>query len=379
LSSSACGLDPAKLPTTRLYADDGVSVESADALHFAVVGATRSAVTGKGDPVPAQQVIADLRAQKPIQDLKFAVLTGGQVARSATSEWTGFGDRWSAILDNSVPSENKSRLPAIALPGHGEALGDATLTGLGAAFPGTGADIGHGRVASWSRVDARVGDTVWRLVFLDAHRKQLGSRWEEELYWLPAQVSGDDFDHLLLFVNEPRFTTANGWHIGGDTGTAELLEVVDAHADVMKLTAVFAGGPATNEVYLPGGAFGELHVVAGNSGVPGDTFARGASPIAAGLDEPLLLDESFGRVLLASASDAARELELSDKFREQLNGAEGVAPRFPSDWATVGWWSVELRPGAMSATFRERAWDGSFSAHYRADWSRRGGWSSTTW
>lgn len=182
-----------------------------------------------------------------------------------------------------------------------------------------------------------------------------------------------------MFLNEPRFTTATGWQMTPDGGAAELLEAVDADAELLKLKAVFTTGPATNEVYLPTGAYGELHVNAGNAGVSGDDFLRGASAGDAHIDDPLLLDSAFSRALLAEFSQWSAGVPLSDKVREVVNGHDGAPPRFPGgDYPVQGWWDVSLTAKSMAATFRQRRWDGSFHDVYTVSWNRRDGWTSTT-
>ncbi len=377
LLTSACGLDPNKIPSTRIYADDGETASHERYINFAVVGQTRVPVSAVGEPEGPKQVIGDIRAEKPVRDLSFAALMGGMVSRSKTGEWTNFAERWAPILHSDVISDNQSRIPALPMVGRGELVGDKRLKGMGAAFRGTGADIGLNRVASWSRVDLHVGKTRWRMVFLDTNRDKLGSRWDEQLYWLPGAVSGDGYDQLIVFLSEPRFSTAKSARMTRDGAAAQLLDTIDKHSDLLKLTAVFSGGPATNEAYLPTGEFGELHIVAGNGGIGGETFTRGASASEAGIDDNLTLEPVFTRVLLSAFSAAAKDLELGDKVKEAVAGTEGKPPEFPGgDFPVQGWWSVTLGELGMSVTFRMRAHDGSFSDAYKAVWTSKGGWKA---
>ncbi len=372
---TSCGLDPNKIPSARLYADDGAVVTDDNTLNFGIVGATRLPISGTGEPDAPMATIADIRSEMPVRDLSFLVLPGGMVARSSTKEWTGFAERWSPVLRSDVISDNQARITALPLPGRGEVSGDKGLKGMNAVFDGTGADIGYGRVASWSRIDAEVQGTTWRLIVLDANKDGLGSRWDEQMFWLPGVVSGDDYDHLVVFLSSPRFTTAKGWKMDGKGPQAELLEVIDAHSDLLKLKAVFSGGPATNEVYLPSSEYGELHVVVGNGGIAGDTFLRGASGEDAGRDDALTLESVFTRVLLSEFSGAASGLELSDKVKEAVQGTEDNPPQFPgSDFPVQGWWTVRLGAKAMSATFRQRTWKGEYRDAYRMTWTRKSGW-----
>ncbi len=122
LSLVACGVDPAKIPHTAVYAKDaavtGQAVDAGDSLDFAVVGATRSGLPGvpSAESEAATAIIADVKNEQPVRGLAFAVLTGDYVKRSTTKEWAGFTTRWGDTLKNDADSNNKYRIPVMPMP-----------------------------------------------------------------------------------------------------------------------------------------------------------------------------------------------------------------------------------------------------------------------
>ena len=191
-------IKPDKVTALEVYAKDGKPVED-KRLQFAVVGSTRGIGAGaQAEPKPPLDIIADLRTQAAVRGLDFVLLTGGYTRRSTPDEWNRFARRWKDVLQMRLQSDNKGRKHVLAVPGDAEILGDRKLTGFGAVFPGSSAGIGFNRNASWGKVDAVVGKTRWRILLLDTHQKAMGSRWKEQLFWLPKAVSDGEFDKLIV-------------------------------------------------------------------------------------------------------------------------------------------------------------------------------------
>ena len=40
------------------------------------------------------------------------------------------------------------------------------------------------------------------MIVLDSNKDRLGSRWNEQLYWIPEATEGR-FDHVLVFMHDP--------------------------------------------------------------------------------------------------------------------------------------------------------------------------------
>ena len=376
---SGCGLDTSKIPAHHVYARDGEEVKAGRSLSFAVVGSTRSVLYGvKGEPVVPKEVIADIRTQAPVRGLEFLVFTGGQVRRSTTGEWKGFSERWGDLIDSEVLSANKSRKKVLPLPGDGERLGDSRLKGYGAAFPDAGARIGYNRVASWGHVDLVAGGKTWRLLFLDTNKGALGSRWEEQLFWLPKVVSGDEFDKLVVFLADPLLTFSKTNKMNKKGASKELLDIIEDHSGIMKLQAVIAGGPTTNELILPGGVFGEAHVVAGNAGIGMPDLRRWAPADEAGLAEDLPLEPGFDLSLMREFERTAEAEGFSEAVIDKGQGARKLRGLHRDvRWVVLprpGWWHVELMGYEMDLTFRMRRYDGTFFDLYTLHYDDSDGW-----
>ncbi len=374
---TACGIDPAKVSPAKVYAEAGSKVVSDRPVTFALVGATRGGI-GFESP-DADAVIADVRAEAPLRDLRFVMLSGDYVLRSTTAEWDSFAARWADVLDLPVTSTNKARKPVVAIPGNGERVGDPKLKAFGAAFPGLVNDIGYNRVASWGSIDIEAQGATWRILLADSNRKELGSRWEEQSFWLPKAVKGD-FDHLVVVMPDPLVTLAAGTSMDDDGGPSEILSIIDEHAGVGDLKLVIGGGTGTNEFFLPTGTYGEGYLVAGNSGVATPQLARWAKgeslPYAEVSHEPL-----FGLALMAAFDARAADGGYAEKTIEHARGSgawEGFDAAFEAGTLPlVGWWAVSIAGDVVTVTYRQQQPDGSF----RDVWTGRGdaskGWSTT--
>jgi hypothetical protein len=377
---AACGVDPGKVPTMEIYGGDGEAPRSEDAVHFAVVGATRSVAYGaRAEPPAPQETIADIRTALAVRGLDGIILTGGYVRRSTNDEWTRFGRRWRDVIASELSSDNKGRKPAMALPGSGEILGDRRLAGYGAAFPGIGTGIGFNRNASWGQLDLQVGDATFRLLFLDTHKAAMGSRWKEQLFWLPKAVSEGEYDRLIVFMPDPRVTLAEKGGMDRQDAPSELIEIIEEYAELNSLVAVISGGPRTNEVILPTGTFGEAYLVAANAGIDMPTLLKAGPADEAGYKdvslEPLYvvaLQREFDRRVTDGAG-------FPESVVDQARG-EGSWTSYTPRWdgsafPIQGWWILSLKPDeAVRLTFRMRRPDGTFFDAYAVERGVRGGW-----
>ncbi|MFK7931291.1 MAG: hypothetical protein AB8H79_24120 [Myxococcota bacterium] len=373
-----CGVDPAKVPTHEVFAKDGETAKRKKSVSFAVVGATRSVAYGaKAEPKAPLDIISDIRSQTAVRGLDFVVLTGGYVRRSTPDEWNRFGRRWQDVLQSNLSSKNKGRKPVIAMPGDGEILGDKRLNGYGGAFPGTGTSIGFNRNASWGKADIQLGKVTWRIVVVDTHQRAMGSRWQEQMFWLPKAVSEGKYDKLIVLMPDPRVTLADGANMDPGDGPTQLIETIEEYAPMSALVAVISGGPATNEIILPSGAYGEAYVVAGNAGVNMPTLLQAGPADDAGYKDVGL--EPLYTVALMQEFDRRSESEgyseaVIDKAKGRGNW-ETYTPRFDgSAFAVQGWWVVDLEGESIALTFRVRRPDGTLADLYKTKRGARGGW-----
>lgn len=366
----SCGVDPNRVPAHVPFAATGEVVDTDGPLTFGVVGATRTLVPSSGEAADA--VIADIAHEVGPRHLNFVVLTGDYVRRSASSDWEGFGERWGETLVSERPADNPDRTRVVALAGADEHVGDKPLTGFGAAFKGEAPDIGLNRVASWGSFDVKVGGQTWRMVYLDAHEKALGSRWQEELFWLPKVVEGDAFDHLLVFLTDPLVTTVQGGVDDRDDDPSKLLSIIDEHSGMMKLVGVFSGGAASNSVILPTGAFGEAHFLAGNAGVPAATLLQ-SRPAPDAKIEKAELEPGFDAAIRKQVGAWKGDLQISPKAMDQIAAGTYDGSAFP----VQGWWIATLDAHGMTATLRMRG-PNAFADVYSIHWNHKSGWQAVS-
>lgn len=381
LVCGACGIDPQKIPSHKLFADDGEQLRADGPVSFAVVGNLR-------DPVPlverwftkravhpgvADDVAMDLETQAAVHDLAFVTLMGDGVRRSSTRQWKRFDQRMRNVIEGeSFPDTPRSRLLSLPVVGEGEFRGDRWLQGLEGAYPGVGADIGYNRVGGWCSFDLEVGGEPWRFLVLDTNKKALGPRWVEQLRWIPEVVSSDDFEHLVIFMHHPLYTLGQGVPVNHDGAPAELLELVDENIGFMKLRLVFSADPPTTEVYTEGGRFGTLHVVAGGGGAPAVDLQRWGAAEEAGV-EALKLEPIFDLAMLNTFLARIDEQDIPDNVIDAAR-AEGSYEGFPGVFDARyfplhGYWIVTVSGETVRLVFRIWNSDGTFSDVYQADYA----------
>ena len=70
-------------------------------------------------------------------------------------------------------------------------------------------------MASWGYFDQVVSGVKWRFLVVDSNKEALGSRWREQLFWLPKAAAGD-YEHLLVFMHDSRVTLATDGEMNPD-------------------------------------------------------------------------------------------------------------------------------------------------------------------
>ncbi len=383
LLAVGCGVDPSRLAGHSLAADDGDELSAPRPVTFGVVGNLRHPEEVKGrashravHPGVADAITDDLAAAIDREDLAWVTLMGDDVP--GAKAWKAFDTRMRNLLQGTnLPDTHRKRIPAMPVAGEREYRGDRQLHAYEAAFPGVGVNIGYRRVASWYAFDVRLPKGRWRFLVLDTNKKALGPRWQEQLYWIPKAVEGDDYDSLVVFMHHPLQTLALDRQGNQEGAPGELLELVEDTIDVMKLHAVFSADPATSEVFQVGGRFGTLHVNAGGGGAGADTLVRWAVAEGKGA-EPLRLEPIFDMAMLKAFNERARAKDFPegviDAARAERTWA-GFPGQFDAKWFPLyGWWRITIRGGGLDATFRMYDLDGGFRDVYRVDYSVEDGW-----
>ncbi len=368
------------LPTNEIYADDGEVKKESGGVEFAVVGDVRPMLPGEqargrvATPETEARIVDDISAAVQRAELDFVVLLGDLVPLSTTAEWKAFTRDWSPVLAGTEPPQmGKQRVRAIPVAGNHDHYSDEQLKGFGATFPGVGVDIGFGRVASWYAFDVKSGKATWRMLVLDSDKAALGSRWDEQLAWIPKALDGD-YDGLLVFMHHPRWTLARGQVPDEQGAPSALLDAVDGATRIGALKAVFAGHAHTNEVYLPGGKFGELYVVAGGGGSPVDTLPRWGVVEGQDLKLEPIFDLALVRQFDAWAEANALPTTATDKTRA-AGSYEGFTGEIDAKYMPIqGWWSVALAGTDLSLTFRMIGPDGALKDIYTIENDAKEGW-----
>ncbi|MFZ5481249.1 MAG: metallophosphoesterase family protein [Myxococcota bacterium] len=381
LSAALAGVNPNAVPTQDLYADDGETKESRENVQFAVLGDVRPAMPGEtaagraATPDTEARIVKDISEQVQAGKVDFVLLLGDLVRESTTAEWKRFSKDWGLVLSGSeLPETGTMRVRSIPVAGNHDRAGDERMVGFGAAFPGVGVDIGFGRVASWYSFDVTARGARWRFVVLDSAKDELGSRWDEQLEWIPKALSGDAYDGVLVFMHHPRWTLANGKACDEGGGPSELVDAVESSTGLGKLKAVFAGHAHTNEVYLPSGKKGEIYVVAGGGGSPADSFARWGVRE----DRDLKLEPIWDLAVLREFDYWVEPRKIPEAIVEKAKARgsfEGFNAEIDAHWFPVqGWWNVELDGANMHLTFRVIDHEGKLKDLYTMDYVDGDGW-----
>jgi hypothetical protein len=213
------------------------------------------------------------------------------------------------------------------------------------------------------------------MLVVDSAKDELGSRWTEQIAWIPKALDGD-YDGLLVFMNDPRWTLAKGVTPDAASGPSELLAAIDDVTKIGALKAVFSGGAHTNEVYLPGGKFGEMYVVAGGGGAPADTLKRWGRVG----QEDLKLEAIYDLALMKEFDKWVEPKGISEALQDKAKGdgdwkgfdAEIDASAMP----VQGWWNVALVGDDMELTFRMIGADGTLKNVYTVNYDAKDGWKT---
>jgi hypothetical protein len=390
---AGCGVKAGKVPEHKIFADDGQKLETERAISFAVIGNTRDA-RGFSDRRAhhravhggaTREIVADLANEVMDRSLSFVVHMGDGVTASTGPAWRAEDATFKNVFDGAtVGKSGAKRIPVMPVAGDGEYRRDRLLKGLGLAFPGVGADIGFNRVASWYAYDLKVKKARWRILVLDTNKRALGPRWQEQLYWIPKAVEGDDYDSLIVFMHHPTETLASHEQANYEGAPSELLDIVEDSIGLMKLRAVFTGDPHTTEVFEIGGRYGTLHVNAGGGGAPASDLFRW-NVVQEGEDQDNLVESlKLEPIFDISAMKAFNKRAVDDRFPESIMDAgrgdgsyAGFPAFFDARWFPLyGYWVVRLDGSTMNVTWRLWTSDGKLSDAYQVDYRNETGWQT---
>ena len=213
----------------------------------------------------------------------------------------------------------------------------------------------------------------WRVVVIDSNKKELGSRWREQVVWLKEAVRAPGEGLIVLLHESP---LRRGKAVDNE-GVSELMDLISEHAPLMSLRAVIGAGPANSQAFLPEGALGPIHVVAGGGGAPAETLERG---LKSRPSDPALA-EAFERALDALVDDyASSDAPPSQKAIDEALGSgsfNGFARSMDGGaLPTHGWWKLKLSNAGLMLAWRARTPRGELVERVRWAWSKDSGWQA---
>ena len=380
---------PDKIANHPILAEDGDVLRASEPLVFALIGNTRAPLTGPDIAAGASihkgtrsAIVADIAQDSKLDQGPAVVwMLGDHVRKAAGSEWKGVDKRLAAILDGATPpkGEEVKQLRALPVAGDHEGLGDDRYFGFGDMYPGVGADIGFGRVASWYHFDLQTADVTWRFMVVDPRQEALGSRWTEQIGWIERITKDPKFDYLIVVMHDPVYDLGGRIPLmnkGG--GPLELIEHIEDAIGVQRLRAVISAGHHTNQVLMPDGPRGALHLGAGGAGPVQDDLKRWAPADDAGKAAEVSLEPIFDLALLDQMDRWHRDVGLPDvaideaKARGSFDGFTAAynAKHFP----VAGWWSMKVDGAVVVLDFHFRKPDGTFATIYRMQHQPGVGW-----
>lgn len=364
-----CGsLNAAAQDAFTPYATSGQRIPVDDSITFTVVGNTQAGIL----PVKlssGEDVSDIVFSNMATDDTDFVVLMGDLVRSGSRGGYKRF-------LRQAAPIVQQ---PVITVVGENEGRGDPRLENWAAVFPEGGEDIGHNRVGSWKWFDLRSGGHIFRFVVLDTNRDALGSRWNEQISWLPRALEGN-FDSLFIFQH------ASLLELGGmdpemnqDGIPRALMDIIEAEVDINKIRAVFSAATASSFVMRPDGPYGTVYIGAGGGGAPSDDLSRWYSAEAAQVDADVSLEPMFDVAVLRAMDRWSDDHPIPENVLDQAH-ASGVYDGFRGvvsgkHFPTYGWFSVQLNGAEISVTFHHILPDGSVESRYNLAFSEESGWT----
>ena len=374
--STALGA-PKALPAMRVVAADGATLER-ESMTIAITGNTRGKAVAidkarSGRSVGHSAVLGDITAVNMTSGIDALFLLGDVVANSTPGQWEAFGSRHAAVIDGTVaPPSAVKRVPVLPVVGDRDCVKEPSCASIAKVFPGFGVEIGFGRVATWHHMDLRIGNKMeWRVVVVDSNKKGLGSRWFEQLSWL-KEVVATPGSGLLVLMHEGPLSLGRD---AKNSGPQELLDVINEHAPLLSVRAVFSAGRINNQAFLPEGALGPLHVVAGGGGAPGEDLERG---LLEGTEDLRLLGSVDRGVDAMVDGHLFNPTPPDQKAIDEALGTgtfKGYPRRVDAGvFPLHGWWKLHLAEGILEAELRIQRGDGTIGKAASVRWTEASGW-----
>lgn len=368
---------PKSLPAMRVVAADGATLER-ESMTIAIAGNTRDKAVAIDKARATRDtghaaVLGDMTAVSMTSGIDALFLLGDMVANSSPAHWERFGTRHASVIDGTVaPPSAVRRVPVLPVVGDRDCAKEPSCASVAKVFPGFGVEIGFGRVATWHHLDLRIGSKdSWRVVVVDSNKKGLGSRWHEQLSWLKTVVSSPGSGLVVLMHEGP----VDLGRVRKNAGPRELMDVINEHAPLLSLRAVFSAGRINNQAFLPEGALGPLHVVAGGGGAPGEDLERGTLDATQGLRLVNALEKGVDGTIDGHLFNPVPPDQKSIDEALGTGSFKGYPRRVDAGvFPLHGWWKLHLQEGTIEATLRTQRGDGTIADSASLRWTAETGW-----
>jgi hypothetical protein len=197
--------------------------------------------------------------------------------------------------------------------------------------------------------------------------------------WVERTLAEPDFDFLVVVMHDPLFDLGGrlpDMNRGG--GPQELLAEIEDRIGVLRLRAVISAGHHTNQVLLPDGPRGALHIGIGGAGPVQENLMRWAAADGAGRAAEVNLEPIFDLAMLDQLDRWNRDHGLPEAVIDEAK-ARGAFDGFTAAYNArhfpiAGWWSMRVDGGVMVFDYHYRRLDGEFVNVYRLQHQPEVGW-----
>ncbi|MAA79651.1 MAG: hypothetical protein CL916_10360 [Deltaproteobacteria bacterium] len=327
---------------------DGAQIQAP--LSLAVTGnlCTGSLFSSKYCPTTLG-ILRDIREEKN-QGL---VLLGNFVKSLSPKIWS---EQISTLLNESTG------MSMIAIPGSTE-YKNKLLNEFGDIFGTAKQDIGLNRFAGWQHARLTDGNESWTVLFLDSHKNEMGTKWEEQKQWLSSIVE-DNKEQIVIFMDQAPQELSGKKH----APSQELLDVVYQSTGLSQVRLVVFSGSTHIQSFLPETSFDALYLGCGGGGKKAiDLNINNKEQLLK--IHPLLQSYFYQKVL---------EGDFSEDVQSQLMSSGdyvGKTPKLSSkEVPAYGWCSVSFDNG-LHITQRHTLDGDSFATALSLSFTKVNGWS----
>ena len=300
---------------------------------------------------PTLEIIRDMKEAKSDS----LVLLGNFVKSLSPKVWN---TQISSILESS------EGMSVLAVPGSTEYKNNL-LQEFGDIFGTTKQDIGLNRFSGWQHIRVFDGVDSWTVLFLDSHKQEMGTKWDEQKKWLSSIVE-DNKEQIVIFMDRsPKDLSGKK-----NEPSQELLDIIYMSTGLSQVRlVVFAGGNHIQS-FLPDTSFDALYLGCGGGGKKATDLNMSNKAQVLKI-HPLLQSYFYQTVLEGSYSEEVQSKLMS------TGDFEGKPPKLSSkEVPAYGWCGVTFDNG-LHVTQRHTIDGSSFFPALSLSFTKVKGWSKT--